>query len=1004
LTAVGRVEEPPYLEFVHALRARGMPDLAVQYLEHLRTHAPAGLAEAIPLEIADARLDMARLAPDSGRRDGLYRQTLAEYEGFLQSHPASPQTAHVALQAARVAVQEAGAALDRARAQESVSLRLAWQRRARAQFSAARDRLRDAIVRIDSQLASSKLTEEQRRALADDRARADLEGGLLVLGEMRTYDDTPEVLHRGELARRAIAVLERVAAGNEQNPLYWEAQAWIANGCLEIDSPREAGAKLDRVCRAEGPATETGKRLAGYFRILLFDKDPQQKEPWGEKLKAAEEWLRRYPEAVDTPEARGVRFQLAESCLALAGKRRGQRADSEATQLEERAEQLYEALEHGDHEVSARARERRLRIRLARTDERHEPPIDQLADLEACLLRARLISARLADEQQKLAAEVVDAAGDKREEQRRRRMQQLVTVLERGLALADGSAKPEDRAEARYLLAYAYLTTNDPYRAAVLGEALAREEPRAGRAPAAAGYALEGYAAIIASAEGRDPRADVDADRRRLVALARYMEATWPDDSATDLARHQLAALALRDHKYPDAIELLSRIGDTYGAYTLSQYQLATTAFQAQKEGLAPAPGRPPWHEQALAALRAIPDLAADADVVTTGVFFRARLELARLLFAARQFDEMEHLSEWLTHHFASARLDDASRRQLSPAIAALPLYATYARAAIDFRAGRVGECRTLLDPVVDEVAQDKLLQGADIALVRALLGLAMRANLQDGRTARANDILALFLKRSAGDPDATNAFLQEQAQQLRAQLDELRRKGSEAQPELAMTVDNIGTFLDQLAGPPADRLTPEVARFVALGYSALDRHKQAAEVLGRISAPTTPAQQAVYHSARLLRARELRRVGQFDAATSELREILASDWGRRSIEARRERVLVLEDRGEYTAAAREWNRLLAALRPRIDEDARLREQYFDFYFRLVDCLVRAGIKEPDGPLRQDAFRRVAGLIVKLEAARPDMGGTALKERYEELLRREPPLRALCADLKKEKR
>ena len=54
-----RADEPPVLEFVRGLRAQGMPDLALEYLQSKSKNPPANLAPLLPLELAKTRLELA---------------------------------------------------------------------------------------------------------------------------------------------------------------------------------------------------------------------------------------------------------------------------------------------------------------------------------------------------------------------------------------------------------------------------------------------------------------------------------------------------------------------------------------------------------------------------------------------------------------------------------------------------------------------------------------------------------------------------------------------------------------------------------------------------------------------------------------------------------------------------------------------------------------------------------------------------------------------------------
>ena len=87
----------------------------------------------------------------------------------------------------------------------------------------------------------------------------------------------------------------------------------------------------------------------------------------------------------------------------------------------------------------------------------------------------------------------------------------------RGLDLATGDSPVEELAGARFLLTYAYLALDDYYRAAVVGEDLARTRPRAPQAPLAAAYALRSYSLLIAKEEEAGAaKEDMEPDRARL--------------------------------------------------------------------------------------------------------------------------------------------------------------------------------------------------------------------------------------------------------------------------------------------------------------------------------------------------------------------------------------------------------------------------------------------------------------------------------------------------------
>src|SRR5205814_340079 len=59
LAAAPACAEEPHLDFVRGLQARGMADLAADYLQRLAADPPPGLKAVLPLELARARLEQA---------------------------------------------------------------------------------------------------------------------------------------------------------------------------------------------------------------------------------------------------------------------------------------------------------------------------------------------------------------------------------------------------------------------------------------------------------------------------------------------------------------------------------------------------------------------------------------------------------------------------------------------------------------------------------------------------------------------------------------------------------------------------------------------------------------------------------------------------------------------------------------------------------------------------------------------------------------------------------
>jgi hypothetical protein len=201
--------------------------------------------------------------------------------------------------------------------------------------------------------------------------------------------------------------------------------------------------------------------------------------------------------------------------------------------------------------------------------------------------------------------------------------------------------------------------------------------------------------------------------------------------------------------------------------------------------------------------------------------------------------------------------------------------------------------------------------------------------------------------------------------------------------------------------------------RFLAFSYASLHKHEQAANLLSGIPAPQPAAGQAkvdpeklaAYHSIRLMYIRELRLAKKFDEAAKLLKdEIFSQEWGRKSLDAKKELNSLWEDQEKYAPAAKAWSDMMSTLRPLIEKNNKYKDKdlYFESYYHYVFCVYKAGMNSPDKARRTEYIRRAANLINNLKKSKPDMGSDALKKQYDDLLQQESALKEMCDKLEKE--
>jgi tetratricopeptide (TPR) repeat protein len=839
------------------------------------------------------------------------------------------------------------------------------------------------------------------------RLEAELELGINLLDQAKCCNDQTESTKRGELFKKARETLEKLSKRDTKNPVCWQALAWVGRCYQENEDPKGARKIYNDVIAENNEAAEDARRLARYFRMATLFDDTNPQRSLGVMRNAGEEWLNVfYPGYVNTPEGYGVRYELANTILEQA--RRAPRQSAQARGLFEQAEKLFQGLEQSENDYTALARERRFQIILTVSQERTRGDISKLKDFEECFLRAQLEIARMGEDGKKLQGQTLE---DKRKEH----YKNIVEALERGLDLADSKSSADDMSEARYLLTYAFLSLGDNYRAAVAGEDLARTEPRFMRAPLAGAYAVQAYSYLLSQQDdSTENKADLEPLRNRLRNLAQYIEQRWPSDSAADLARHLLGWMLTTEMNYAEAVAVLERIGPTYTDSTRAILQLAEAALKAQEAaGEKPQPGQRSYADRALLALVRLPDLSPGADPDSIKLYVQARLIQAGLYYTTKQFDKMEALTDALLKKLDEVDPMTAAGQRVGVLIRAL--YAKLGRAEVEYNAGQYAKTRALLDPLVNQIkdpsqaGQLSQLKEKDPQLVRAVLGLDLRASVQDNLTDRGREILDLLQKTF---PENSLDILVLFVKQLNLQIQQLKAQGESAQGKLDKTVKSFSAFLDVLAKQQDKKPNPELLLFLAQSYSTLDNHGKAAELASKTEEPQPegdkkeidPRKLQFYYLGRLLLVRELRLGQEFAKADLVLKEILGSKWGARNLDALKERVLLLEDQAKYVmpkneGAIKGWENLLRTLQPRMT-DNKIKEHYFDCYYHYTLCLYRYGLTAKDTKQRQRALSSAVKWIVRLES-HEDPAAEGCKKRFEELLAKEATLKAEYDEFKK---
>jgi hypothetical protein len=1022
--------EVPHLEFVRGLRDRQFSDLALEYLDKLRANPPSPeVAALIPLETAKVRLDLARLESSSNRRLELYNKARADLEEFTKKNPESPLVAEARLVTAQVAGSQAKTILSRALHQENPTLALGEAATARQMFADARKPLTDLAAQLHQRLAEPKYANpsttslrSEKRTLEQARLQAELDLGLNYIDQAQTFIDESNVENlqqRAAVIKQAIPIFDKLGTRDPRNPICWQAQAWAAHCYHQNGDPRKARTKLQDVIDQTDASAAAGQRLARYFRLLIVADNPEKSmdgpNPVATLRDGAERWLNDYRRFVNYPEGQGVRYLLARACIELAGQSRDQQVRLENFQ---RARQLCRELERVENDFTEKALS--LTVRIVREQGGFKKEIDKLPTFDDCLVRAQYEAAQINE-----LAKKKDIKPEELDKERKIRLQAVIAALRRGLTLAADKFSrvlPSEVSRARTMLAGYYLFTQRYQEAIQEGEQAARARPPTSQSALVAIYVLEAYSELIASSlqEGT-PIADLEQECKGLRDLADYMEATWPSEPAGDRARHLRGLLLIREKKPAEAVEALARVSPSYGALVFARYQLAQAALQAAQDRAALARTEPDptrrkvaadeerkFEDRAVAALQSLPPLPPGADDLTTLTFFKAQVELGRLLYRLKSFGPIENMVPPLLagldkgeFHFDKPQ----GRAEVRTDLVIVLLFAKYGQAMAEFNSGNLDKVRAITTPVVEAIKKGEYAELKKNPELRwGLMGLALRTEIQQGNTAKAQEILQTLQKFPAEEGGGSQVVIQQLALLVRNQVQDIRKKKDKAL--LDKTVASFSSFLAELGKQQKDP-SPELLRTLAEAYASLDLHDQALDFAHKVTEPreeggqpADPRKVANYRAARLLELKELRLAGKLDQAEALLGEIQQTSWAKEYLETEKERIHLTAARGKLAAAYLDWNKLVGALVRKIRSQPGAKDQYFECYFYLTECYFKYAQGLADEAKRDEAIRRAASFITRLEGSWPDLGGPESRARFEDLLERAPVLKEQYDKLK----
>lgn len=783
----------PVDAMLKALRRRGLHDVALDYLDALRSSdlVDDSIKKSIPYEEGCSLVERAKEQRGTPERLAMLEAARGKFEEFLAAQPDHPQSASASIQLGNLLIERARAVRDTSATSGDAAERKTRQTEALDLLNSAREKLSSAEKQFEDQLRTlgrpapgedvsvGQRRDELRRQLLQSRlfaAQALFESGLC-------HPD------RGAERKR---LLEEAAAAyvavHEKYPQVlggFYAQLWQGRCLAELRQWNQALAVYEEI-RQRPEDDEDFRQLRA--RALLYAWDCWQSADPPQTPKAIEQtqaWLDQLRGAEDrAPDNLEIRWRLAQAQFELS------KSGEPAEQAQHREAALAQARFVAD---SAGPRRREARQWLAQAAGGDRPLPANFAD-------ARQQAQEAVDQLRAAENQVAANAGNpearaKSEAERDAAARAADAALRRQIGLRQPSDSIDDLNEARHHLAYVQFQLGDRYAAAALGEFLARRYPQSTAGRAGAKIALAAYVAEY----GRLGDVDRAFEKAQLEKWSRYLAETWPNEPEANEAWLTLGDIAARERRFDDALAAFEHV--TLGSPQRLQGDLAggqiawaryLEAVQAQGDGRA--------------APEELQRLQADA---------RQRLEAA--VSAARKARE----------NGASA-----TYTQLAGELSLAQLYA---------EAGEHAKALEVLDQPQDGVLalvaqRHALTERGNFPLEAQKV--ALRAAVGAGQLDRAQNVLKALGERAGSDPQGQAALARlylALGRELQEQVERLRDSGRSE--ELTKLASSFELFLQKLSEHP-DQASYESLEWAAdtwyrlgSGLIAGDaRHKQNAQ------------------------------------------------------------------------------------------------------------------------------------------------------------------------------
>lgn len=515
-------------EFLDGLRARGLHDVAIDYIESLRSSslAPDDLRQSLAYEEGITIADAARSIRDLGKRQSELTKAAEKLIEFSGSSPGHSLQGLALLRLGRIHLILGDGELTLAERESAPKEKNDRLQAAMDWFQKARESFSQAATAAEGQFASLGLEPDETAGRAQIR-QAILEAKLMVPRTIQREADAISADNPQRAERLKTAVDGYVKLQDEYGrwAVAQHALVWQGECLLELGEPRKAMACLDRALWQLKDAASADQLTAE--ATVLFQKaalHPQESK-YAEAWEKGQLFLESLSQDAENSAAAAVRYRTAIAASELVNQVPNVR---DRRRFKDTAISLARSVSAQRGEYQQAARELLVQLGGQRGEDQAKAPKTFAEAKQKGEVSRKLWLEAVGD--------LKDAATEDEiaplKEQRTAERETAIETYRRALQLAEEATPLEEINEVRLYLAYLYWDANRYEEAAILGDFLAAKYPESPYARNAARLALSAYQQLIPQESESGHR----SISKRMEELSERMLTAWPDQSEAETA------------------------------------------------------------------------------------------------------------------------------------------------------------------------------------------------------------------------------------------------------------------------------------------------------------------------------------------------------------------------------------------------------------------------------------------------------------------------------------